>query len=368
MDKETIKQFLKQQAEHQRLFQQQQQEFLNAIIAAFTTQKQQPDVTNIINSLSNLISTFHYCPDDGETFDAWFDRNHDIIEIDGKDLDDATRIRIVVSKLENKKAEQFRSFILPKTPADVNFNVATLKKLFNQTKSLARLRYELLSRIPALRELERSPELKLTKLTDRLDQVISLRADADFIGSGSHDIHAIRRQANKPKPKFQGGSRPKNARTPTSPRTSATSPPSPCSRCGDHTGDGIASCHTKQSATAVTRRDISRKYVARDNNAVFIAQSSTKTQNRIYTTVSINGTPIKMQLDTEAEVTLLNHDDWIKLNRPKLRNLLCHEHVNITRNGMDFPGQETLQPTSRDNQRDLDIVNNDCRPTKDSRK
>ncbi|CAB3406115.1 unnamed protein product [Caenorhabditis bovis] len=113
--------------------------------------------------------------------------------------------------------------------------------------------------IRALRELELNPELKLTELTDRLDQVISLRADADFIGSGSHDIHAIRRQANKPKPKFQGGSRPKNARTPTSPRTSATSPPSPCSRCGDHTGDGIASCHTKQSATAVTRRDISRK-------------------------------------------------------------------------------------------------------------
>ncbi|CAB3411300.1 unnamed protein product [Caenorhabditis bovis] len=290
MDKETITQFLKQQAEQQRIFQQQQQqfqqqqqEFLKAISAAFTTQKQQPDVTNIINSLSNRISTFHYCPDDGETFDAWFGRYHDIIEIDGKDLDDATRTRIVVSKLENKEAEQFRSFILPKTPADVNFNdtIATLKKLFNQTKSLARLRYELFSvkfdgvdrkdytalvkrrfaaaqwnqlssdqaecllwiiglhasehldlRIRALRELELNPEMKLTELTDRLDQVISLRADADFIGGGSHDIHAIHRQASKPKPKFRGGSRSKNARTPTSPRTSATSPPSQCSRCG----------------------------------------------------------------------------------------------------------------------------------------
>ncbi|CAB3406117.1 unnamed protein product [Caenorhabditis bovis] len=155
-----------------------------------------------------------------------------------------------LKELENKEAEQFRSFILPKTPADVTFNdtIATLKKLFNQTKSLARLRYELFSvkfdgvdrndytalvkrrfasaqwnqllpdqaecllwiiglhasehldlRIWALRELELNPELKLTELTDRLD--------------------------------------------------------------------GIASCHTKQSATAVTRRDISQKYVAKDNHA-----------------------------------------------------------------------------------------------------
>uniref|UniRef100_A0A8R1EI06 DUF7083 domain-containing protein n=1 Tax=Caenorhabditis japonica TaxID=281687 RepID=A0A8R1EI06_CAEJA len=148
MDTATLKMFLAQQQEankEQLLFLQQQQEkLLETILKKIGTQS---DHTNTINSLNGRISTFIYNSEDGETFDRWYGRYEDVIKVDGAQLDDASKARFLVTKLEKHEAEQFRNHILPKMPAEVNFDetVAMLRKLFNETKSITRLRYELLS-------------------------------------------------------------------------------------------------------------------------------------------------------------------------------------------------------------------------------
>uniref|UniRef100_A0A8R1IP83 DUF7083 domain-containing protein n=1 Tax=Caenorhabditis japonica TaxID=281687 RepID=A0A8R1IP83_CAEJA len=148
MDSTALKLFLTQQQEAHKeqlvFLQQQQEKLLETILKKIGTQT---DHTSILNSLNGRIATFKYNSEDGETFDRWFGRYEDVIKVDGAQLDDASKTRLLVTKLDKHEAEQFRNHILPKMPAEVNFEdtVAMLKKLFNETKSLTRLRYELLS-------------------------------------------------------------------------------------------------------------------------------------------------------------------------------------------------------------------------------
>uniref|UniRef100_A0A8R1I7S0 Uncharacterized protein n=1 Tax=Caenorhabditis japonica TaxID=281687 RepID=A0A8R1I7S0_CAEJA len=54
-------------------------------------------------------------------------------------------------------------------------------------------------RAGALRELEQDSRITLTELTDRLDQVIALRNDADFMGGPASSINAINNSCQPPK-------------------------------------------------------------------------------------------------------------------------------------------------------------------------
>uniref|UniRef100_A0A8R1I5W2 CCHC-type domain-containing protein n=3 Tax=Caenorhabditis japonica TaxID=281687 RepID=A0A8R1I5W2_CAEJA len=386
MDSNAMKLFLAQQKEAQQqqfnFFKEQQEQLLQTMLAALNTQKS--ETTAIINSLNSRIPTFTYAPEDGETFDKWFRRHEDTIKLDGADLADTAKARFILTKLDKREAEQFRNHILPKSPADVNFEdtIQMLKKLFNETKSLTRLRYELLSvkfdgydrkeytglvksrfsaaqwtkmtedqaqcllwiiglqssehldlRLRALRELEINPSVTLSELADRLDQVIALRNDAHFIGASSTVVHAVTNSSkrhHRHNNVFHQESarhhhplhRQRSSSTPSAPSSSTTSLSHPCPKCCRI--HGRQKCRVSQYT--VCRNCNKAGHLARAcqqkkthvSNAIFIAHTSAAKHNRIYTTVHINGKPIKMQLDTGAEATLLNVKDWERLNKPKL--------------------------------------------------
>uniref|UniRef100_A0A8R1EML3 RNA-directed DNA polymerase n=4 Tax=Caenorhabditis japonica TaxID=281687 RepID=A0A8R1EML3_CAEJA len=376
MDSTALKLFLTQQQEAHKeqlvFLQQQQEKLLETILKKIGTQT---DHTSILNSLNGRIATFKYNSEDGETFDRWFGRYEDVIKVDGAQLDDASKTRLLVTKLDKHEAEQFRNHILPKMPAEVNFEdtVAMLKKLFNETKSLTRLRYELLSvkfdgndrkiytglvksrfsvaqwsimtedqaqcllwimglqshehaelRARALRELEQDSRITLTELTDRLDQVIALRNDADFMGGPASSINAV--NYNKAKQHPQSSRKPSQAHSKSN--NSCQSPKTPCYKCGQM--HWARDC--KLSSNTVCRNCNKNGHLAKvckskrsTNNAIFIAQSSVQNRNRIYYNVKIEGKQIKMQLDTGAEVTLMNAKDWMRLNKPKL----SHSTINL---------------------------------------
>uniref|UniRef100_K7IH21 CCHC-type domain-containing protein n=1 Tax=Caenorhabditis japonica TaxID=281687 RepID=K7IH21_CAEJA len=369
MDSATLKMFLAQQQEahKEQLFflQQQQEKLLETILKKIGTQS---DHTNTINSLNGRISTFIYNSEDGETFDRWYGRYEDVIKVDGAQLDDASKARFLVTKLDKHEAEQFRNHILPKRPAEVNFDetVAMLRKLFNETKSVTRLRYELLSvkfdgydrkiytglvksrfsvaqwstmtedqaqcllwimglqshehadlRARALRELEHDSRITLTELTDRLDQVIALRNDADFMGGPSSTINAV--NINRAKQQHHSSRKPSQAHPKSN--NSFQSPNTPCYKCGQM--HWARDC--KLSSNTVCRNCSKTGHLAKvckskrsANNAIFISPSSARNRNGIYYDVEIEGKKIRMQLDTGAEVTLMNSKDWMRLNKPKL--------------------------------------------------
>ena len=98
----------------------------------------------IASSLDNRIGRFVYDPESGSTFNAWYQRYGKFFEEDGKDLDSATKVRLLVSKLSDEDYSNFADSIQPKRPDDLTFEEAVqqLKELFEDTRSVFVRQYE----------------------------------------------------------------------------------------------------------------------------------------------------------------------------------------------------------------------------------
>ncbi|PIO56101.1 reverse transcriptase [Teladorsagia circumcincta] len=97
----------------------------------------------VTNSLSARLPEFTYDPENGCTFDVWYNRYEDVITQDGATLDDAAKARLIVSKLDAAAFARFTNHILPKKPAEVSVQdtVKTLQELFGHNTSIFARRY-----------------------------------------------------------------------------------------------------------------------------------------------------------------------------------------------------------------------------------
>ncbi|XP_055634157.1 uncharacterized protein K02A2.6-like [Toxorhynchites rutilus septentrionalis] len=149
-----------------------------------TGQANQPGSEKIIESLATGIEDFYNDPDGGVFFDAWFARYEDIFKVDGKNLDDPTKVRLLLRKIGTKFHERYVNSILPKHPRDFGLDdtVTKLKKLFGRQTSLFNDRYRCLQYVKneaddfssyAASVYKHCGAFQLTKLTD--DQFKSLR-------------------------------------------------------------------------------------------------------------------------------------------------------------------------------------------------
>ncbi|VDP11263.1 unnamed protein product [Soboliphyme baturini] len=97
-------------------------------------------------SLSSSITEFTYDPESGETFPAWYVRFEDVFRVDGKMLDDAARMRLLLRKVATPIHKQYVDFILPHHPHDVSFKetVQILSSMFGPQTSLFNVHYKCL--------------------------------------------------------------------------------------------------------------------------------------------------------------------------------------------------------------------------------
>ncbi|XP_055590022.1 uncharacterized protein K02A2.6-like [Uranotaenia lowii] len=100
----------------------------------------------IIESLSSTIKEFCFDPAAGMTFDRWFNKYEDLFSADGRELDDAAKIRLLLRSLSVPVHEKFTNYLLPQHPRDFTFDqvVQKLKTVFGQQKSLFSKRYDCL--------------------------------------------------------------------------------------------------------------------------------------------------------------------------------------------------------------------------------
>ncbi|PIO68647.1 hypothetical protein TELCIR_09554 [Teladorsagia circumcincta] len=321
----------------------------------------------VTNSLSARLPEFSYDPENGCTFDVWYNRYEDVITQDGATLDDAAKARLIVSKLDAAAFAGFTNHILPKKPAEVSVQdtVKTLQELFGHNRSVFARRYTYLRtqcsaetlrdytglvnrrhemaefntitaeqmkclawicglsafdyadvRSHALRKMEENPHLTLKELSAGIQQILDNRQDAKLLSSPMSpptlpDVNAVSATRNR-----------------------AKEPPSPCFRCGgshwakdcDYLEKTCHSCkrfsHKKGFCGNFNkkRKRNTKKKPRRANQVVVVAPTTTNAApvKRIYRNVTINGTPTRMRLDTGADVTLLSLKDWITIGRPKL--------------------------------------------------
>ena len=72
-----------------------------------TGQASQPGSEKIIESLATGIEDFYYDPDGGVFFDAWFARYEDVFKVDGKNLDDPAKVRLLLRKIGTQFHERY---------------------------------------------------------------------------------------------------------------------------------------------------------------------------------------------------------------------------------------------------------------------
>ena len=101
------------------------------------------DPSRQFDALAGRITPFTYEPDADETFESWYRRNDDVLNVDASGLDEPTRVRLLLHKLDAGSYEKYSSYILPQNPKDVPFKqtVATLTDLFGPSTSLFSARY-----------------------------------------------------------------------------------------------------------------------------------------------------------------------------------------------------------------------------------
>nr|CDJ93988.1 Gag-Pol polyprotein [Haemonchus contortus] len=75
-----------------------------------------------MNSLSTRLPEFVYDPDNGCTFEVWYNRYEDVISKDGAALDEAAKARLIVSKLDAITYARFTSHILPKRAFEMSLS------------------------------------------------------------------------------------------------------------------------------------------------------------------------------------------------------------------------------------------------------
>ena len=97
-----------------------------------------------LEALASMLDTFVYDEENGQTFEAWFDRYSGVIEVGAANLDDKGKIELVLMKLDPSANALYRNSIAPKAPADFSDTTDKLKALFRKKISLLRTRWNCL--------------------------------------------------------------------------------------------------------------------------------------------------------------------------------------------------------------------------------
>ena len=98
----------------------------------------------IISSLSKRIPDFYFDPEQGLTFEKWFQRFNDVVKLGGAQLTDAEKAHFLITKLDSVCYSRLSDNILPKTTLDLSYDETrtTLERLFGEKKSIFLKRYE----------------------------------------------------------------------------------------------------------------------------------------------------------------------------------------------------------------------------------
>jgi hypothetical protein len=97
-------------------------------------------------SLAQRITTFDYLPEEGVTFQHWYNRYEKYFTVEGDSLSDDAKVRLLLCKMSTGEYNLYSNKIAPTKPDTLTFanTIDGLKSLFPDKVSLTTKRYELL--------------------------------------------------------------------------------------------------------------------------------------------------------------------------------------------------------------------------------
>ncbi|XP_055632818.1 uncharacterized protein K02A2.6-like [Toxorhynchites rutilus septentrionalis] len=373
-------QLLQQQREsaqqHEGFMQQQENLFRNALSTIQVNVPPNREV--ILDSLAGNIREFQYDPENHITFAAWYARYEDLFAKDAERLDDEAKVRLLLRRLGTNEHYRYVSYILPNALKDFTFidTVKKLKGLFGMKESTVKKRYCTLTvtkaptedyvtfacrvnkmcvefelaklteehfkclmfvcglksecdaevRTRLLTKIEDNNDVTLEALMEECQRLINLKSDTAMIESPGR-VQIIKRNFQQRKQydkRFRD--RPKE-----SPRNEEErkSPATPCWNCGamhfsNHCGFKSHKCadckqigHKEGYCSSAKRSTKASKYQPRRfSTKTVIASVSSVECKRRYVWVKLNGTPVRLQLDTASDITIVSEKVWNRIGQP----------------------------------------------------
>ena len=293
----------------------------------------------LITEMISKTQTFSHDPEYGGTFTKWIERFEDAVATHGSRLSEEERARVLVMKLDTEVYNLFRDHIRPRTTKELKYEeVKTiLETLFGDKDSIFRRRYDafrvvledmnfrsyatmvnrmcelaqvdLLTkeqikcllfvsgmkkqahsdfRTRLLQKLELQTSCTLEDLCNECEHILSLRKDANAIGEVPSVVQAVQRNSRRKKPRPEFPSK-------------EFGRPSAAKRC-------FICDETTHLAMSCPKKKMRAKKI--DDNQ--------KKGNRKFAEIDFGGIKIEMQLDSGADVTIINTDTWEKIGTPGL--------------------------------------------------
>ncbi|XP_062700183.1 uncharacterized protein K02A2.6-like [Aedes albopictus] len=363
--------------QQQGFLQQQEALFRNAMASINVSVPPNPEA--ILDSLAGNIKEFQFDPENHCTFAAWFARYEDLFAKDAQRLDDDAKVRLLLRRLGTNEHYRYVSYILPSTPKDFTFDVTVQKltALFGTTESTVKKRYSTLTitKVPTedyvtfacrvnkmcvefeltkmseqqfkclmfvcglkgecdadvrtrlLAKIESNDDVTLEAMIEECQRLINLKNDTAMIEGPSGQVQAIQRGPQH-QSKFRKRSN-ERRNAPRAPDEQKKVPATPCWNCGamhfsNHCSFRNHRCtecrqfgHKEGYCSSAKRSSKPRKQRSGKFSTKTIALTVGNVQSkRRFVQVEINGVPVRLQLDTASDITIVSEQVWKQLGQP----------------------------------------------------
>lgn len=362
----------------QKIMMEQQTEVLKKTLERLNTGQTggQASVEKTMESLAKSMSEFCYDPENGVTFESWYARYSDWFEEDARHLDDPAKVRLLVRKLNSVAHARYANYILPMEPREKSFTETkdTLTQIFGRQTSLFNTRYNCLKLqkkndddfITYAGIVNKQCELfKLSSLTsdqfkclvficglstgidsdirtrllskletDTAVTLQSLTTEANRLKTLKHDTKMIETQSSSSAVQWINKDSKPQQQTPSKPSRSCwlcgemhfvrfckykTHKCKQCSSIG-HKEGFCESSKPKSSSKPSTsnHKPQHHKHNNRKTNSLFLVSKVDYETRRKFATIVINEIPIRLQIDTASDISIISEESWQAIGRPAL--------------------------------------------------
>lgn len=342
-----------------------------AVTEALKAAKSTPtSAHSVMEHLNTRIPRFSYNEETGHTFEKWYVRHSSILKTEGAVLPEIDRIRLVISKLNTNEYDHFVNYIRPTKVEDSKpkETIEILKKIFSTQVTLFKRRMRSLNlkrdgrslkeltsaineaaeeaewgditldemkqyilmlslqshddsdtRTRAARLLEQDRDLSFSQIMDDLDHFESIKRD--LCPANKKYINRVHGQSSRTT---------KHHAQKASAQKSIVSPSYICYRCNKpnhHSNDCKYKTYECEKCSKIghlsnackSRTNNQQPGSSRNNDTPRRQVNAVATlTNRVTKTVTINGIPTQLTLDTGAQVSLISTRIWAALGKPKL--------------------------------------------------
>ena len=309
--------------------------------------------------ITNSITEFNYNPETGSTFPAYFRRFENIFANRCIAWTEEQKVSLLLQKLGTEENTKYSNFILPKKPEEISFDetINCLSSIFGERNSLFHTRYKCLNivkednedfvtyagnvnkqcelfklqdltpnafkclvfvqgltasrdkdiRSRILNKLEQDPDITLQKITEECQRILNIKHDNKQIEEKDISrVQVVHRKNFKP------------ANEPIKQVSCYGCGGSHLKRFCFFKDKRCFSCKRVGHTSSVCSRNKPQKHNHRIN-VVLSKKEIEEGQKRKFVTVKINGTDVKLLLDTGSDISIINEKTWKQIGSPPLR-------------------------------------------------